>query len=234
MAVNAPTLFYVNVPAFFEYIWVAVRDPRVEVRRTAAEAMAACLVLIYRRHRHRVQWYCKIYGQVQKGFESREVDSIHGSLLVTGELLQHTGEFMFPRFREVCDTVLQYKDSRDKLVRRTVCSLLPCLAKFCPDAFVRGYLDICLEYLIQTVSQASERSTAYMSLGRLSIAVGHHIKSKLETIVNLAKDGMNAPRRNKFFCPEALNCVAYLAQAVGDDLLPYMDGLLEQMMSGTD
>lgn len=232
MAINAPTLFYVNVPAFFEFIWVAVRDPREEVRLAASEALAACLVLIFRRHRHRVQWYCKIYSQVQRGFDSREVDSIHGSLLITGELLQHTGEFMVPRFREVCDTVLQYKDSRDKLVRRTVCSLLPRLAKFCPDAFVRGYLDTCLEYLIRAVSNSSERSTAYLSLGKLALAVGHHIKSKLKTIVNLAKDGMVVSRRSKQFCVESLTCVAYLAQAVGDGLLPYMGDLLEHMMSG--
>lgn len=36
-------------------------------------------------------------------------ESIHGSLLVLGELLLHTGEFLLARYREVVDTVLRYR-----------------------------------------------------------------------------------------------------------------------------
>ena len=233
IATNAPTLFYVYVPRFFDSIWVAIKDIKVEIRISATEALQAVLILIVTRQaRHRVQWYCIIYEQVQKGFSANQVESIHGSLMVIGELLQHTGaDFMVPRFKEVCGTVLKYKDSRDRLVKRTVSSLLPKLAKFCPDAFVRGYLDTCLDYLINAVSHSSERSTAYLSLGKLSLAVGPHMVRQLSKIVNLAKEGMTV-KRNKAFCPEALSCVSFLAQAVGESLVPYLDELIEPMMSG--
>lgn len=50
---------------------------------------------------------------------------------------------MLARFKEVCDTVLKYKDNRDRLVRKTVITLIPLLSNFCPDAFIRGILFLC-------------------------------------------------------------------------------------------
>lgn len=232
MAINAPTLFYVNVSQFFDSIWAAIRDRMPEIRKAAANALRACLRLISHRHtRYRVQWYCKIYEQVFRGFASNSVEAVHGSLLIVGEMLQCTGDFMIPRFKEVCDTVLRYKDCRDVLVRRTVSSLLPQLAKFCPDAFVRGYLDTCLDYLIKAVQNMNERSTAYSAIGKLSIAVGYHIVRQLDTIIGLVKDGMIV-KRSRPFCTESLYCVASLAQAVGNAMLPYMNDLLDQMLRG--
>ena len=230
LASNAPTLFYIHVPKFFVHIWVAVRDPSEDIRNAAAKALRSCLVLIKHRHtRHRVQWYCKIYEQVQAGFTSVKVEAIHGSLLIIGKLLQHTGEFMVPRFREVCNTVLKYKEHRERLVRQTVIQLLPRLAAFCPDAFVRSYLDTCIDYLIKSVTH--DKGVSYLAIGNLSLAVGRHIIPQLDTIVRLAKDGMMLKRKSsKLTNEEPLRCVALLSQAVGDALIPYMDDLLDQMM----
>lgn len=53
---------------------------------------------------------------------------------------QPSGEFMLARYREVCDTVLRFRDSKEKLVRRAVTSLVPRLAAFAPERFVKSYL----------------------------------------------------------------------------------------------
>lgn len=42
-----------------------------------------------------------------------------------GELLASSGDFMLARFKEVCESVMEYKDHKDHLVRETVVSLLP-------------------------------------------------------------------------------------------------------------
>jgi hypothetical protein len=102
----------------------------------------------------------------------RTVESIHGSLLTIGELLRNSGEFMLARFKEVCDTVLKYRDHKDRLVRKTVIELLPLLAAFCPEAFVRGYLSQCMEYLIETLRGGHIRDAAYLALGEMAVAVG--------------------------------------------------------------
>ena len=38
--------------------------------------------------------------------------------MALGELLVHTGEFLLARYREVVETVMRFKDSKDKMIRR--------------------------------------------------------------------------------------------------------------------
>ncbi|KDO18180.1 hypothetical protein SPRG_21725, partial [Saprolegnia parasitica CBS 223.65] len=159
-------------------------------------------------------------------------DSIHGSLLVVMQLLQNTGSFMVPRFREVCDIVLCYKDSRDKLVARSVCLLLPQLAAYCPDAFVRHYLSTCVTHLMKrmtTYVSAAERGVAFLALGHLALSVGGTQLSFLPSIVELLQDGM---KRNRYFCIETLMCVAHFTRACGAAFEPYLPSLVDQMMEG--
>jgi hypothetical protein len=54
-------------------------------------------------------------------------------VLALGELLRNTGEFMNSRFKEVCDTILRYRDHKEKIIKRTVIILLPRLASFAPE-----------------------------------------------------------------------------------------------------
>lgn len=80
-----------------------------------------------RETRYRVQWYYKLFEQTMRGMARDQrtgampsADSIHGSLLALGELLQHTGEFLLARYKEVVEAVFKYKDSKEKLIRRWV------------------------------------------------------------------------------------------------------------------
>lgn len=58
MAENASTVFNVHVPEFVDAIWVALRDPNLNVRERAVDALRACLKVIEPREtRWRVQWY---------------------------------------------------------------------------------------------------------------------------------------------------------------------------------
>ncbi|KAL4134546.1 hypothetical protein PRIC2_004843 [Phytophthora ramorum] len=263
LAQAAPTLFHVNLTTFFLSIWGAVRDVKVEIREAATSALAACLQLITRRQtRHRVQWYCKVYDQVFEGLALRPIsggsspssgghstlaswECAHGSLLVIGELIANTGRFMVPRFREVCDTVLRYKDAKEKLVSRAVSRLLPQLAEFCPGAFVQYYLDVCVAHLTKRILEysapASERGVAFLAMGRLSLAVGDALLPHLPPILKLVKESL-APHagnkrkrtRNRLFCVQTLTCVANMSRALGPRFEPFLfqDGVLETMMIG--
>ncbi|KAI9910180.1 hypothetical protein PsorP6_010397 [Peronosclerospora sorghi] len=268
LAQAAPTLFHVNLTTFFQSIWGAVRDPRVEIREAATSALAACLQLITKRQtRHRVQWYCKVYDQVFEGLgtvrpSTRSAssaalsnpshhaplatwDCAHGSLLVIGELLAHTGRFMVPRFREVCDTVFRYKDAKDRRVHRVVSTLLPQLAEFCPGAFVQYYLDECIAHLTKRIlayaAPASERGVAFLAMGRLALAVRDAFVPHLAPILKLVKEslapytgGKRKRSRNKLFCVQTLTCVANLSRALGPQLESFLfqGGVLETMMRG--
>eukprot|EP00644_Phytophthora_capsici_P000839 jgi/Phyca11/109030/e_gw1.16.2.1 len=259
LAQAAPTLFHVNLTTFFQSIWGAVRDQRVEIREAATSALAACLQLITRRQtRHRVQWYCKVYDQVFEGLKLRSSGSstttgqtlaswecAHGSLLVIGELIANTGRFMVPRFREVCDTVLRYKDAKERLVSRAVSRLLPQLAEFCPGAFVQYYLDVCVGHLTKRILEysapASERGVAFLAMGRLSLAVGDALVPHVPPILKLVKESL-APHtgskrkrtRNKLFCVQTLTCVANMSRALGPKFEPFFGSLMIKGETGDE
>ena len=222
LAENAPTLFSVHLGTFFDTIRVALHDDRVATRAAATRALAACLALVSRRDSDlSVEYYYRIYKIVERGFKKASTETVHGSLLAVGELFHNTKDFMVPRFNEVCATVLKYRGHRDALVRCTVIALMPRLAKFSPDAFVRGYLDECLASLLASTKRSSERSAAFLAIGKLALAVGRTIEDHVPHILALVKDGLTPSKNRKkkaHHCPMALECMSMLARALGGTL----------------
>ena len=71
------------------------------------------MVVEQRETRYRVKWYYELFEETKRGARrGAGSDSIHGSLLVIGELLRHTGEFMLSRYKEVAETVLRLHESK--------------------------------------------------------------------------------------------------------------------------
>ena len=113
LANNTPTLFFVQCKAFFDLIWSPLRDPKERIRLCAAQALSACLCDLDKRTYH-LQWYCSLFEQVLLGYTEGTLEAVHGSLLVTEELLKYTGDFMLPRYKEV-----------------QLCTVLHCTALYC-------------------------------------------------------------------------------------------------------
>jgi hypothetical protein len=211
------------------------------------------------------------------------VELVHGALLALSELLQHGGPFMAgmpaggapppaaaggagagggSRFHEACDLVLRYRDARHPLVRRTVVVLLPRLAHYYPDAFLRGgYAQVTLAQLLGALRdprQAAERGTVFVACGRVALAMGAHMSAApplrplLERLVGAIREGLTpspgAPvtgvglvaavaastraARARPFVPEALTCIAMTARAVGPPLMELMYSLIDPMFAG--
>lgn len=173
LAENAPAIFNVHVRSFIEVIWNPLRDSRQHVREAAVAALRACLVLVEKREtRYRVQWYYRLFEETQRGLTRvTSLETVHGSLLALGELLRHTGEFMLARYREVCDTVLRFRDSKEKLIRRAVISLVPRLAAFAPERFVKSYLRQATDYLLGVLAVPAERGAGFTALGEMATAL---------------------------------------------------------------
>ena len=55
---------------------------------------------------------------------------------------------MLARYREVVETVLRFRGSKEKLIRRAVIALIPRLAAFAPERFAATYLRVCSEHLL--------------------------------------------------------------------------------------
>jgi FKBP12-rapamycin complex-associated protein len=122
LAKSSPTLLHVWIPDIFEVIWVALRDPKVMIRESAANTISQCFeILMARDPQARQKWLTRTYEEIDKGFQHNTVEAIHGSLLALKELLQKGGMFMHgPRYKEACERILSYREHRDPLIRREV------------------------------------------------------------------------------------------------------------------
>ncbi|KAF3328854.1 Serine/threonine-protein kinase TOR [Carex littledalei] len=231
MAENASTVFNVHVPEFVDAIWVALRDPVLNVRERAVEALRACLRVIEKREtRWRVQWYYRMCEAAQLGLgKNASVPSIHGSLLAVGELLRNTGEFMMSRYREVADIVLKYLDHKDRLVRLSITALLPRIAHFLRDRFVTNYLKICMDHILAVLRTRDERGSGFTALGEMAGALGGELVPYLPTITLYLREAI-APRRGRP-SHEAITCVGNFAKAMGPAMEPHVRGLLDCMFA---
>lgn len=150
------------------------------------------MALTAQREKISLQWSKKVYEEAQKGFApNSSQESIHGSLLILGELLRNTGEFMENKSEEVCEIVIKHRDHRSPLVQRAVITLMPSLAAFYKETFVAHFLTICMSHLIATLKKSTERAAAFQAIGEMALAVGSHIRSYVDSILQPIKEALN-------------------------------------------
>lgn len=222
---NNPTLLYAYVGQILDNaIWAALRDPKLVIRDDAAEALRVLLEIINKREStQREQWYRGLFDEAQAGFRSQMVDTIHGSLLVYRELLGNAGMFMQPKYTEVCETILKYKDYKDNLIRRTVITMLPELAKYNPTEFTKRFLVDCTAHLIGQLKREKERALVFVSIGRIAVSVRSNMTFYLEPILENVREGLSAKGRVRKEQEGAIfQCLGMLASAVGQALAKHI------------
>lgn len=201
LAKNSPTLMYQWIAQIFEVIWVALRDPKVLIRESAAEAISACFEIISPRDSQMRQlWFGKVYDEILRGFTINTNEAIHGSLLTMKELLDKSPMFMNEqKFKETVEIVLKYKDHRDALVRREVVLIIPILAAYSPTEFATKYLHQCMLHLQGLIRKDRDRDKAFVAIGQIANAVGVAISPYLEGILGFIQEGLLAKAYVKAF-----------------------------------
>ena len=188
---NSPTLLYAFVPQIFDFILVALRDQKVLIRETAAEAVGACLDIIAARDAHlRQQWFSRVYDDALQGFKSPSQDTIHGSLLTMKELLVRGGMFMRDHYRDVADITLRLKDHREPRIRSQVVIVIPILAGYAPETFSSQYLHKFMIFLQGQLKKDRERNAAFVAIGKIAHAVSSAIAPYLDGIVVFIREGL--------------------------------------------
>ena len=266
LAEAAPTVFNVFVTPFVDCIWTALRDARLPVREAARDALRECLCVVEAREtRYRMQWYYQLYETSLGGLKPppaaagppphRQRDGgadaaggavrpevIHASLLVFGELLRHTGEFMLARYREVADTILRYKDHKDRVIRWEVIRLMPRIAAFAPARFARSYLPQGAAHVLAAASRPGDKAPAFAALSSLAEALAEEdvcvggqqvtvLAPFLADVASSLGDALTAPPRRREALPEALLCAGAMAQHCGRLWAPYARALLPALLA---
>lgn len=193
LAKNSPTLLYAFVPQIFDCILVALRDQKVLIRETAAEAAGACISIIAARDEHlRKKWFAKIYDDALQGFKSPSPDTIHGSLLTIKELLLKGAMFMHDHYREACEITLRLKDHKEPRIRAQVVVVIPILAGYAPEQFQHGYLYKFMIFLQGQLKKEMERNPAFIAIGKVAHAVCSAIAPFLDGVIIHVREGLSA------------------------------------------
>ncbi|PGH33947.1 FKBP12-rapamycin complex-associated protein [[Emmonsia] crescens] len=234
LAKGSPTLLYGFVPQIFELIWVALRDPKVLIRETSAEAVRECFeILAARDVQVRQQWFGRIYDESLQGLRSNNVDWIHGSLLTLKELLLKGAMFMNEHYRHACETVLRLKDHRDPKIRTQIVLTIPILASYAPLEFTNVYLHRFMIYLQAQLKRDKERNAAFIAIGKIANAVGNSIGQFLDGIIVYIREGLTMKARNRAAVNEGpmFECISMLSLAVGQTLSKYMEALMDPIFA---
>lgn len=266
LSLNAPTGFYSKTNQlsfggsneFLENILPIIRDPVPLVRAAAADAFAECIkVIIDKRHRSKTALLCKIHDGVMEGLKPSlnmtaaafgfSIDaSLHGSLMVAGEMLVHTGDFMIPRFYELCDAVLPLITRANGVVRLAVIYLIPRLAKRCPASFERRYLSQFLDYLLSSAKPSNKkgildvRPASLLAIGRLALVFKskdenneglHRLITRLTEIFDAIHEGLVDDVSGLKTKYEALRCASDIVESVGEAATDHIQLLLDHMFN---
>ncbi|KAJ5242888.1 uncharacterized protein N7469_001215 [Penicillium citrinum] len=234
LAKGSPTLLYGFVPQIFELVWVALRDPKVLIRETAAEAVGECFEIIVARDAQvRQSWFARIYDEALLGLKSHNVDWIHGSLLILKELILKGTMFMKEHYRNACEIVLRLKDHRDPKIRTQVVLTIPILASYAPTDFTEIYLHRFMIYLQAQLKRDKERNSAFIAIGKIANAVGPAIAQYLDGIIVYIREGLAMKTRSRGSINEApmFECISMLSLAVGQTLSGYMEALLDPIFA---
>lgn len=103
---------------------------------------------------------------------------------------------------KTCDTVFQYRDHRDGLVRRAVISLIPDLAAYNPAEFASAYLHRSMVHILnqlrkdkeRSLMKEKDRSNAFLAIGKVALVAGADMGEFLDDILLCIKDGLRMKR----------------------------------------
>ncbi|KAK4993720.1 phosphatidylinositol kinase-related protein kinase tor1 [Elasticomyces elasticus] len=234
LAKNSPTLLFPRVPSILELIWVALRDIKVMIRETAAEAASQCFEILSKRDAHiRQNLLGKMYDETLRGFQINTVESIHGSLLIVNELLKTGGMFMGgQRYKDASEKVLSYRDHRDPLIRREVVMIIPYLAAYAPQEFSVHYIHRSMTHLQGLLKREKDRNEAFIAIGRVAHAVQSRIGAYLDNIMFNIREALSLKIRVKSTNEAPIfECLSLIATSVGQTLSKYMEALLDPIFA---
>ncbi|TPX74745.1 adenosylmethionine---8-amino-7-oxononanoate transaminase [Chytriomyces confervae] len=239
IAINAPTTVYSYLQQILDYGWIGLRDPKLLIRETAADALGVCLkIMVQRDNLQQMQGYLKLYSEACKGILTMpkgpvSSDSLHGSLLTLREMLKHTVKFMESRYPEASELILRNRDSKDILIRKTVITLCSSLASFNPPSFVALHFNTYLPYLLGQLRREKDISTvnrAYISFGEIAQVVGFDITRYLEVFLKIVKESL-AKSRARSSDAAIFQSIGYVAKAVGPALTKHMHENLDVLFA---
>ena len=233
LAKSSPTLIFTYIPQILECIWSALRDQKIFIRETAAEAVSTCFdILSPREARVRNQWFLLMWTESCTSIKTGKEECQHGALLIIKELLLSGGMFMQDHYRDACEIALGLKAHRDPKVRYEVVVIVPILAVYSPAEFCALYLNKFMVFLTGQLKKEKERAAAYKAIGKIATAIGASVVPYLDSLMKAIKEGLAQKAKSRDRDGSIFECISMLSMAVGQAMTKHVeDGLLDVMFS---
>lgn len=91
---------------------------------------------------------------------------------------------------ETVELILQFRNHKDSLIRRTVIGLIPVFAVYDERKFSDHILQRAMGHLLGQLSRPSERPAAFVAIGDVAISVGSEMAPFLEPVMQQIKSGL--------------------------------------------
>ncbi|PRT55035.1 Serine/threonine-protein kinase TOR2 [Wickerhamiella sorbophila] len=227
IAKASPALMFGFISSVVEALWSGIRDPKIAIRQDSVDALGVCLDIVLERDQAiKDNLYSAVFNEAAGGLKSNITEHIHGALLVYRELLLHTGSFMQSKFNQTLEATLKLKDNKDLVIRRTVIEILPDFASFNPAEFTKSYLNETMSLFMSQLSSksSSDKSLAFVSTGKLSLAVSTSMAPYLGRILEYLREALGAKARIRRELEGAVfKCLGMFAQAFGQAFTKFVD-----------
>lgn len=114
--------------------------------------------------------------------------------------------------------------------------IIPRLAAFNKELFVKKYLNSTISHLLSTLrGREKDKNMAYTTLGLIAAAIGDYIKNyipRIMDVIKVALPGRDAPTKKRVYVdPSVFACITLLGSAVKDLVVKDLEELLEIMFA---
>lgn len=140
------------------------------------------------------------------------------------------------KFDQICERVLRQRALRNPYIQHALHMVLPRLAAFQTQRFVKRYLADTMDYLLGCLRRERERSWAFLSIGLLAVAVGEHLLPYLPKVmevirVSLPSNSVPSKKKGPVLDPAVFTCISLLARANKSSIASDLKDLLDPMLN---
>lgn len=145
-------------------------------------------------------------------------------------------QLMIEKFDHICQQIMRLKATRSVYIQQTLLTIIPRLAAFQTQEFVKSYLNEAMSYLLGCLRRDRERYSAFTAIGLLSVAVGPEIKLHIPRIMDVIRNSLpskDTPSKKKgpAMEPAVFTCISMMGRAVRLSIKNDIKELLEPMMA---
>ncbi|XP_066992513.2 serine/threonine-protein kinase mTOR isoform X2 [Anabrus simplex] len=146
-------------------------------------------------------------------------------------------QLIIEHFEDVCRDVLAQRVIRNSHIQHTLFAILPRLAAFNKDIFVKTHLNVTMLYLLTSLrGREKDRSTAFTTIGLIAVAVGDDIKPYVHRIMEVVRASLPprdtlSKKRGATLEPAVFVCITLLGHAVKQIIQSDVKELLEPMLA---